>query len=436
MRLEVSLYGDKSAVLGWQQLFEQEKTPYRYAGTEVTSLSSVNVVTGYPEGQIPAKNLASNDQILIVEPQGDYHQTQKTLQHSSIVFDHNITQLPRNASLELLDPRCGPNTAPMLRQLIVESYHRLNKPYVQIWYYSEPKPTVFLLRQDIDYVDIKATRSLGRLSAKHGIHGTYFVNVSGEEEFDEDIGHLTLEHPTTPDRIEPLSRLISGDNEIGNHGYWHWVFPDVQRNKENIRRAYTFLTGRLHTPVKGYASPGAEWNSELQRALEACHMEYSSDGLRDGGFPFFPYVSGKFASTLEVPCYVQCDASFEKPDFPALSGIIQDYFLKLITTNLNTHQPIAILGHPDFHGDRLEEFYAPIFRAINKHHIPSMSMGEYARWWKKRQGMNILCDLADNMLTVTSQNTGFAVSVTTNKGNWLYPMVVSHHTTNTLRVVL
>src|SRR3989344_7008070 len=42
--IEISLYGRKSSVSGWVELFEQEKIPYKFKGEKQINPSQINVI--------------------------------------------------------------------------------------------------------------------------------------------------------------------------------------------------------------------------------------------------------------------------------------------------------------------------------------------------------------------------------------------------------
>ncbi len=159
MEIYVSLFGEKKNVFDWLRLLEQEKTPFKYRGKSLNNFSSVNILVGFSKGKVEKLLKDKKDKIYLLES----------------VF------------------------TPPSREKLIKAYNLLNIPYIHFWYYPIPCPSVFLFRVDVDYVYPEGLKNLLKISKKFGVKGTYFLNISGEEEFDEEIGHLKLKKPTTPE---------------------------------------------------------------------------------------------------------------------------------------------------------------------------------------------------------------------------------------------
>jgi hypothetical protein len=257
------------------------------------------------------------------------------------------------------------------------------RPYVHVWYYPVASPSIFLFRQDVDYVDEKGLENLLEISKKFNIRGTYFVNISGEEEFDEKIGHLKLKKPTTPQRKKILQKILLNKNEIANHGYWHYVFRDFKKNYQNIKIGNLYLKKLFGVKSKGFAAPGGQINNSLIKAVNQAKLLYSSNDLGEGGFPYHFYIQNRRIKTLEIPCYYLCDASFQS-FLPHCQDILKNSYLEYIKQQINNNKPIAILGHPHLVGKVAKSFFAPIFKEIRKLKIPNYTFEEFANWWEER----------------------------------------------------
>ncbi len=415
MELSVSLFGKRGSVLGWRELLEQERLPFKYKGYRLREFSSVNIIVGI-ELLAKIKESENDERTFIFEPvqtskKGKKFNVEKTLKLLS-KQEKNLLIIPKNISSLLIKNRHDRSKIlNYLRNILFKSFERIKLPYVHVWYYPLPSRTILLFRQDVDYVDKNGVKNLIEATSRFNIRGTYFINVSGEEEFDEKIGHLKLSRPTTPARKEILFELISQKNELANHGYWHWVFKDFINNSQNIKKCSRYLYTLFRIKTKGFASPGAEWNKSLAKAIEQNKILYSSNGLSDGGLPFHPYFSGKKTRTLEIPFYFFCDASIEQKNTQELHMILREYYLSLIQKSMESGEPIAILGHPHFIGKTARSFYTPIFQKIKKAGIPNFTIEEFARWWKKRENIEIFCQKFNNKLIIETNKPNVLIEV-------------------------
>jgi len=355
MEVYISLFGKRKKVLNWLRLLEQEKISFRYKGENLNNFSVVNILIGFPSKKI--KNfLKEEGKVYIIEP----------------------------------DP------APS-REKLIKAFNSLNLPYVHSGYYPTNCSSVFLFRVDVDYVDSEGLENIFEITKKFNIKGTYFINISGEEEFDEKIGHFKLKTPTTPQRKEILQKILLEGNEIANHGYWHYVFKDFKRNYQNIKVCNLFLKKLFEIRNKGFAAPGGEINSSLIKAINQAKLLYSSNELTEGKFPYYPYIQNTKSKTLEIPVYYLCDASFEFSKNEKLvrtiplyyQDILRSLYLKYIKQQINNNKPIGILAHPHLIGKVAKDFFGSIFREIKRLKIPNYTFEEFANWWKQREKIRI-----------------------------------------------
>jgi hypothetical protein len=170
-----------------------------------------------------------------------------------------------------------------MKRTLIEAFHMAGIPYIHLWYYPQDTSSVFLFRQDVDYVDTVGVDNLLSVCSRYNIRGTYFVNMSGEEEFEDEIGHLNLKEPETPRRLQYLEKIKNAGNEIGNHGYWHYVFETCEGNDENIKRCDHLLKELLSVTAKGFSAPGGTWHVELGRAIQQNGFAYGSNSSLDSG---------------------------------------------------------------------------------------------------------------------------------------------------------
>ncbi|MFZ5845228.1 MAG: polysaccharide deacetylase family protein [Patescibacteria group bacterium] len=447
----ISLYGGEHAIAGWQRLLDQEKTPYVYKGAELKHFSEVNIFVGCDTSSVDFPS----DKVAITEPEpcpgiedntvpiqtfldgnetvrthgfaklenpkrhrtlGTFKETELfTEQTFPIVIKRGKTyRFQTNLSTQLILPGFGFRPIPelssedsqvqlyaaltdkekisrFLRRILVEGFHSIRRPYIHFWYYPTSRPTIMLFRQDVDYVDGQGVAALVRTTKRYGVRGTYFINMSGEEEVEDEIGHLQLDHPITVDRKDLLLPLLEDGNEFANHGYWHWVFDDVKQNVRNIRQCSQYLMQTFGVRDTGFAAPGGTWNYELVRAIDRSGILYSSNITLDmGGFPYHPVYDGRRAKALEIPCNPISDVAFDPHLQPEDLQRLQVYYLSYIDQQIATYEPITLLGHPHLSGRSADTFYPPIFEKIAKEDVPVMTYHDFANWWLQREASSLM----------------------------------------------
>jgi len=367
MEIYVSLFGKKGNVSGWLRLLEQEKTPFRYKGEKLKTFSSINILVGFPKRKIKIFIEKNKDKVFITD----------------------------------LNP---------VREKLIEAFGLLDLPYIHFWYYPTHHCSVFLLRIDIDYVDLKGLENLLEITKKYKIRGTYFVNISGDEEFDEEIGFVPLKVPTTPQRKEILQRLLDEGNELANHGYRHKVYDDFENNYKNIRRCRYYLKRLFRIRDQGFASPGGEWNKELASAISKNNFLYCSHIVsQTGEFPFYQSYNGKRMKVLEIPFYEISDGKFESSfkksqNLRNISEKLQKYYLRYIEKRLKDNRPIAIMSHPHLLGRIAKNVLSPVFKKISRLKIPNYTLKEFATWWKRRKSLKLKYYKRNNKIEIYSSN--------------------------------
>lgn len=469
----ISLYGQERAVTGWQRLLNQEKTSYEYKGTSLRHFSDVNIFVGcntssvdlpsdkvviiepYLDPQEDKKNIVpiqtfsdGNETIHVhgfariehaekTQARGTFKETELFMeQRYPVAIKRDKTYiLQTNLSTQLTLPGFGFRNIPelssetsqiqlytalvdkekisrFLRNMLIEGHHLLGRPYIHLWYYPTCESTILLFRQDIDYVDCRGITALLRVTKDHGIKGTYFINMSGEEEVEDKIGHLKLDHAITIERKELLLPLLEAGNEFANHGYWHWVFDDVEHNVGNIRQCSQDLLKVFGVCAEGFASPGGTWNYELARAIDISGIQYSSNiTLDNGGFPYHPIYDGRQARALEIPCNPISDVAFDPHVQLEDLQRLQAYYLTYIDQQIKTHEPITLLGHPHLSGRSADTLYPPIFEKIQQMNIPVMTYADFAHWWLKREASILSVQTARSQTILKTSDVGLFTEI-------------------------
>jgi len=378
MEIYVSLFGKKRDVLDWLKLLEQEKIPFEYKGESLENFSSVNILVGFSKEKIRKFQKNKKDKIYLLE--------------SALI--------------------------PPSREKLIKAYKSLNIPYIHFWYYPTPRLSVFLFRVDVDYVYSEGLKNLLKISKKFGIKGTYFLNISGEEEFDEEIGHLKLKKTTTlePERKKIMLEILEKGNEIANHGYWHYVFDSFKDNYRNIKKCRYYLKKLFGVKDKGFASPGWHWNKELVKAVNKNNFLYSSHTVSDKGeFPFYEHYGNKKMDFLEIPFSEISDVKFESilksnqaySNIPKIVEKLKGDYLKYIDEQIKYNKPIAIMGHPHLIGKIAELVLPPLFKKLSSLKIPNYTLKEFAEWWKQREKFKLKYYKQNGKIIIHSNSPAF-----------------------------
>jgi len=419
MKAEAFLFGKMTDCLGWFEFFNLEGISFQYKGEVLGDFGRVNVLAGYSHADISKAKTS----VFLIEPEKGSNRciapsTKKlSIKDNVVEFYSNISSnLVQEYSFNGFQEFSAKKefSVKYMRKGLLKAFDMATMPYVHLWYYPFQSPSVLLFRQDIDYVEKQGIRKLIQLTDKFSITGTYFINISGEEEYDEIIGHLKLDEPTTPARKSVVKEILRSGNELANHGYWHYIFDGVDENLNNIDECSRYMKELFDVDVIGFAAPGAEWNSSSLKALDVRGFAYTCNGCSDVvGFPFRPYVDGKRLGMLEMIFYRICDASFE-PIVENADGLTSQE-IEMLSEILETHadeqikenKPIAILGHPHLSGKIADSVYLPIFRRIRKLGIPSLSISEFSKWWVKREGIKLSCFVDKEGLVIKTTEPAF-----------------------------
>ncbi len=473
--IEISLYGHKSSVLGWIELFEQEKIPYKFKGEKQINPSQINVIVNdrcdlakqngiiiihEPESLCSSKgkNTAvinsftdtNNDTVNILSTHtklrrinGRYAGEYKThtafndeifsvvdIKKQVLRFNFNMSgQLnsygftQREVQSGIKDLEISLQIAPydragilrFLKQILLLAFCEADIPYVHLWYYPGVAPTVFLFRQDVDYVHVKGIEKLLKITAKHNIKGTYFINIDGGEEYEEK-GEMENRNPmplpVTPMRANHLKELLTYGNEFANHGFLHTVYDDYISNKKDLKRCNDFINKLFKVCSVGYASPGGIYTRSLGKALSTLKFSYSSNLiLGSGGFPYNLNGGKGTSKVLEIPFYLICDACFDPFVDKVWQNKLAQEFIRYIDQQIIRNEPVNIMGHPHFSGRIADTFYDKIFTKINLLGIKNMAMKDYAKFWKKRINKKFAYTFDAGVVKINSKDKNIVVSI-------------------------
>ncbi|MEO0083905.1 MAG: hypothetical protein ABIK33_05960, partial [candidate division WOR-3 bacterium] len=270
-----------------------------------------------------------------------------------------------------------------VRKLIVNCLRKLfakmSLPYVHLWYYPNGYQTAFAFRIDIDFDSEKALNAVYDLEKKTNSRFTYFANTKTQTDF-------------------------ANQKDYQLHCYHHKVFKDYQQNFDNIHTAQQLLGKNNIKPI-GFAAPFGSWNKNLQKAMEDCHIHYSSEFSLDyDDLPFYPIIDNRRSTVLQIPIHPICVGRLVHAGLTAEQ--IFNYYQKYIVKQRQSREPIFLYDHPW----RISQF-SNVFQQVlafikNQPEIWQTTLTEFYFWWQKRLQILDECQwhIDKNQLVVQTQN--------------------------------
>jgi peptidoglycan/xylan/chitin deacetylase (PgdA/CDA1 family) len=236
-------------------------------------------------------------------------------------------------------------------------------PYIHRWNFPGDAGSLLCYRIDSDYGTQRQVMELHDAARAHDTRLTWFLHVEAHHEWLR------------------LFTTFEGD-EIAAHGYRHRTFGSSEENSANIAEAIALIE-RAGMSVEGFAAPNGFWSIELQRAVDSLGLLYSSEFSLDyDDLPFHPPLHGRPASALQVPIHPVCIGSMLRAK---VSGEeMKRYFRGVIDLKLQQREPAILYHHP---GHERFDVMADSFAHARGLGMPNMTMGEYARWWRRREGV-------------------------------------------------
>lgn len=280
-----------------------------------------------------------------------------------------------------------------------------NLPFIQLWYYPNGKPNIFLFRVDSDSCSRQDANILYKVCETHSISASWFIETRSAEKWIADFKNMR-------------------NQEIGLHCYWHCVFKDYQSNSLNIEKGLKILKKSGIMPI-GFVSPFGEWNYNLARAIEESGFEYSSEFCLDyDDLPFYPsrYISGenRFSKVLQIPIHPMCTGRLGCSHFSEEE--MWKYFKAEIEYKMKLNEPIILYHHPINNHFSL---WDKIFQLIAFSNISKMNFREYARWWNVRVKNKLNARIIDGNVFIENGNafpSSLWLRISSSKGSSIIPI--------------
>lgn len=238
--------------------------------------------------------------------------------------------------------------------------------YQHLWYYPKDFFSTFILRLDTDFAKEKEIEKTWRVLQETKIHATWFINAKAHKRLIPFFVHLKRE-----------------GEDIQLHCFIHNLFPDYQRNYDNIRRGKEILAEE-GIEVKGFASPFGLFHLSLYSALSDLAFSFSSEfGLSYDDLPFYPRIEDKKFPILQIPIHPICVGRLLEAGFNEREMIA--YYRNYIDWRYENRLPIIIYDHPHRVAQFPNLFKEIINYAQSKTEIWLTTMTGFHQWWEERE---------------------------------------------------
>lgn len=239
-------------------------------------------------------------------------------------------------------------------------FHARNLPFIQLWPFPGGARSLFGFRVDTDFGSEAEVRALLQLCDRFEIPATWFLETRSPGDWFRLYGKMP-------------------GQEIAYHCYRHRVFTDATSGGEDFRQGLARLAGIGIRP-QGYAAPYGEWHPELNRQLEANGFVYSSEfSLGCDNLPFYPLLEERFSKVLQVPVHPISVGRLRWARHPEAG--MAAYYLRVMEEKRLAGEPVFFYHHP---GQQRLMVFEQVFQEVRRHNLAVSSLGEYARWWRRR----------------------------------------------------
>ncbi len=268
-----------------------------------------------------------------------------------------------------------------ITEILKRLHHARNLPFLHLSPIPDGKQRFFGFRVDTDYGTQEKLGELHELAVKHNISMSWFLHVEAHHDW------LDYFHS------------FSDDQEIAVHGYRHQTYRSYDKNYENIEEAVRLLEDHS-LDYRGFCAPYGLWNRGLQRAIEAWRFDYSSEFAFDyDNYPSSPLKKIGASPVLQVPIHPlgvgrlqHAGASHEQ---------IFQYFQHVIDQQASRLEPVILYHHPEQAGISI---FDKVFKNLQRDETSNKTMGEYAKWWRKRQQLRFEATYNKGKITFQSHN--------------------------------
>ncbi len=274
-----------------------------------------------------------------------------------------------------------------MREILKSAFKRAGLPYVRLATNEPGNSGTFIFRIDVDYLVEPEMKKLRRIVSYNHLLMTLFVNISGEEKWEDDESFA----PGTCQPIENLHFLkdvVAENHEVASHGYYHSLKPHYRDTFEDIRKTKNTLEKLIQAEVIGHAFPGGVWTTVAAKAATDAGIQYTSEAsIAWGGNPF----SMTIEETADFPIQIPCSPIF--PSYHMMGEKMLDTFLhQFESTAQNAKQveePLSLMGHPFDLEDLPLSFWDTIRGIVKVYGFKPATMSQLFWNYRKKKHVHI-----------------------------------------------
>ncbi|MCH7759953.1 polysaccharide deacetylase family protein [candidate division TA06 bacterium] len=260
-------------------------------------------------------------------------------------------------------------------------FHRRGLPYCHLFYYPDGYKNALVLRMDTDLSKSRDLLKIYEIARNQRMSISWFINVKHQERI-----------------LDKIAQMEKHGQEMGVHCYVHKIFPDFERNFENIRKARDLLKENGIHPI-GFAAPYGMWNENLCHVLEELGFEYSSEfSLNYDDLPFYPVIGNHFSKVLQIPIHPVSIGNLRLARFRKEEMI--DYYRKVIDQKWSQNEPLFLYSHPEQGYKEAIDFM--IHYGKEKEGLWMTNFSSFMRWWKVRERAEYSIGLENDQLFIHS----------------------------------
>ncbi len=263
-------------------------------------------------------------------------------------------------------------------------HHARGLQYTHLSYFPARSRNLFAFRIDTDGASQSEVRELQTISAEHNIPFSWYLDVKSHEDW-----------------LEVFRSMES--HEIGVHCYEHKTYPTRTENEQNISTAMGLMKAVGLDP-EGFCAPYGQWNTGLAQAVDELGFLYSSEfSYAFDTLPFYPESGGHHFRVLQVPVHPICIGSMRRVGYSEES--MSEYFRRSVDWKLCRSEPLFFYHHP---GDGCPDVVEGLFEYIHRHDIRATTLADFARWWKRREEVQVELEANGDETEVRVVNPGLS----------------------------
>ena len=265
-------------------------------------------------------------------------------------------------------------------------FHSRDLPFIRLS--ASPRASsLFCFRVDTDHALPADIERLENVVSDNGVQTTWFVDVQSQRSRLRQLGERQYD-------------------EIGLHCFDHMYYSSYEQARNDIQVGKEILATDGIQPG-GFAAPYGVWDKAVGKAIEDSGFAYSSEFHFDfDNLPSLPHVDGTTFETMEVPVHPISIGNLRRQGFR--SDEMVTYFKELVEERLASGEPLLLYHHPK---DGYESVLAKVFQLVRELGIPSMTMHNFVRWWKRRAEQPLRAHLDGTTMQIRSAPGGNDVFV-------------------------